>query len=125
VILRIGKLYQQLGDERQARLEFSRLKETFPLSPQVANADYLIAEGLFMEGEIAKASEGYYRFIKKYPHHTLRINAEFNLANCYEEQGFFDEALQIYKYLAGRYSNPDVLQLKIDKIRDRRKRLGR
>ena len=123
--LKLGELYQKLGDGRQARLEFTKLKEDFSKSPLVADADYHLVESIFMEGAMAQASQGYYRFVKKYPNHPLRVNAEFNLANCYEELGYFPEALQIYENLKGRYPNPEILQLKIEKIGARRKNLGR
>ncbi|MCB0355625.1 MAG: tetratricopeptide repeat protein, partial [Bdellovibrionales bacterium] len=67
---RIGDIYFQKGDYKEAIKNYLRAIEKYPLyEKKFANANYNLAEAYFWEGEFKKSLEHYVRFVELFPSH--------------------------------------------------------
>ena len=62
----------------------------------------------------AEAIESYQMIIKQFPDDQLAADAQFKLAQCYEESGEFNQALEAYVTLAATYpKNPLIANVMV------------
>lgn len=65
------------------------------------------------------AIQAYENFIKTYPKSTLVPEARFGVASCLEELNQLDDAYAAYAALKGHYPSPNVVEIKLNRIRQR------
>ncbi|MEO5969860.1 MAG: tetratricopeptide repeat protein [Bdellovibrionia bacterium] len=65
------------------------------------------------------AIQAYEKFIKTYPKSDLVQEARFGVASCLEELNQLDDAYAAYTALKGHYPSPNVIEIKLIRIRQR------
>jgi TolA-binding protein len=58
-------------------------------------------------------------FIKDHPKSSLAEDAKFGVANCLEELDQLDAAYRHYEALLNTYPSPNVIRIKMTRIRER------
>jgi TolA-binding protein len=66
-----------------------------------------------------EATDAYQRFIKNYPESPLVPQARFGIASCLEERDQLDAAYRAYESLKATYPSPNVIAIKLARIRER------
>jgi TolA-binding protein len=64
-------------------------------------------------------------FMRKYPRSPLVAEVRFGLANCLEELDQLDAATQQLEAIRGSYPSPQVIAVKLDRIRERKAQRNR
>lgn len=106
----IGATYYTRGEQSPAVSE----KESGPFSnTQRAGKSYQLA------------IEAYQAFLTKYPKSPLTSQARFGIASCLEELDQLDAASALYRTLLSSYPSPEVIQIKLFRIRERKAQRSR
>lgn len=71
------------------------------------------------------AIDAYEAFIEKYPKSPHVIEARFGIASCLEEMDQLEAAYQAFSMLKDTYPSPNVIQVKLTRIRERRSQRNR
>jgi TolA-binding protein len=118
---KVAVMALKLKKYEPARRSLMAIIETNPNTPIADKLLNQIGSIFFMEGASHEAVQVLTLAIKKYPDSPYVTEMKFTLANAYEEMGEIKKALEIYGSIIKDYPNPQVVQNKIDKIKDRRK----
>ncbi len=146
ILLRIGRAHYFLGQFFEAVEAFQALSNRSPGDDLLSEARYQMgishlalavagratiqegrvegpdAESLSSEDHYRRAREHLERVEQDHPGSETAQRAAMALVTYYEEQGFWEDALSKLKTLSGRYSAPEVLRIREQRIRER---LGR
>ena len=114
---RIAEAYFRQNNFEQSRLEYQKLVERFPKSQYVGKSRFEIGNTYYMEGKYDIAIEAFKQVVRYHPQSEYEIESEFLLAQCLEQANKPTEALQVYESLKNRYSNPKVVQFRIDQLK--------
>ena len=57
--------------------------------------------------------------MEKYPERAKADNVEMNIIVCYEEMEAFDKAIKRLEKLRSSYQDPEFIDLKISRLRER------
>ena len=114
----VADSYFRLNNYEQARIEFTSLLKNYPQSSLLAEVQFRIGMTYALEGQLPEAAGAYRLVTEKWPDSTYAAEAKFSLATVLEEQEELQKALEILEGLQG-YSNQDVLEQKIEKVRNR------
>lgn len=130
-LFRIGKSYFFLFQFKEAILSFETIISKYPETVWAEKAMFEIGSAYFTQGEQNSedripgkeaydvAMNAYQRFIKHYPK-SLRVpEARFGIASCLEELDQLGEAYQSYAQLKASYPSPQVIDVKLSRIRER------
>jgi TolA-binding protein len=116
---------------------FQALIETYPNTPQSERAAYEIGVTYFTRGEqnpdssvlgvetYKKAIASYEQFLKLYPNSHLVPMARFGIASCLEEMDQLDDAYARYLELQDSFPSPNVIQIKLIRIKERQAQRSR
>lgn len=115
----VADCYFRLNNFEQARIEFESLLKTYPDSDLLAEVEYRIAVTYALEDKLPEAAGAYRRVIERWPDSPYALEAGFGLATVLEEQEKLTEALEILEGLAGNYPKQDILERKIEQVRER------
>lgn len=115
----VADSYFRLENFEQARIEFESLLKNYPESPLQAEALYRIGVALSLEGEQDQAEKVFQQITAEWPDSPFVYEARFGLAGIYEERSELQRALDLLLDLQENYPKPEVLQQKIDQVRDR------
>jgi TolA-binding protein len=69
--------------------------------------------------------EAFTRFMKRYPQSTLIPDAKFGIASCLEEMDQLDAAYHAFEELRSTYPSPNVIEVKLVRIRERKDQRSR
>lgn len=116
---RIAEAYFRLNNFEQARIEWENLLKQFPDSPLAPEAGYRIAVSQALQHEFAEARAGFENVFTRWPDHPYALEARFGLATVLEEQEFLKDALDLLEQLRGSYPKPEVLEQRIEQVRER------
>lgn len=116
---RIGEAYFRLNNFEQARIEWETLLKNHPGSPLAPEATYRSAVTWSLQGEFAAARETFAKVVATWPDHPYALEARFGQATILEEQERLGEALEILQSLQESYPKPEVLQQRIDQVKER------
>lgn len=114
----VADSYFRLSNYEQARIEFAALLKNYPQSPLLPEVQFRIGMTYALEGQLPEAAGAYRLVTEKWPESTYAAEAKFSLATVLEEQEELQQALEILEGLQD-YSNQDVLEQKIEKVRNR------
>jgi TolA-binding protein len=115
----------------------TELARKYPATPWGEKAALEIGRAYFTRGEQSPgdhgpgmeqyklATEAYEKFIKSYPESPLVAEAKFGIANCLEEQDQLDAAYNSYEALKASYPSPNVIEIKLARIRERKAQRSR
>lgn len=118
---RIAQGYFHKNNFEQARLEYQTLLDRFPKSQYNARARFEIGNAYYMEGKYDIAIEALKQVLRNHPQSEYSVEAQFVMAQCYEHQEKHQTALQMYENIHGRYSSPDVLEIRLREVKKRLK----
>ena len=129
---RIAKSHFYLRHFDQALSAFRELKSKYPLSPWAEKAEFEIGVTAFTRGEqhpggrgpgmeaYHEAMDDFQRFIRVHPESPLNVQSRFWIASCLEELDQLDAAQQAYEDLRKTYPSPNVIEIKLARIRERK-----
>lgn len=135
-LYRIGKSHFFLWQFEDAIMAFSELPRRFPRAKLAERALYEIGVTYFTRGErgasgksasepYQQAMEAFQRFIAQYPASSLLPEAKFGIASCLEELDQLDAAYQAYESLKASYPSPNVILIKLHRIKERKAQRSR
>jgi len=100
---------EALGSIKSIYVEMNQVDEYVDFSKQVPQADisrseqdsltYIAAENQYMNGNCEKATEGFAKYITKFPQGSFILQASFYKAECDYRSQRFDQALKSYEYI--------------------------
>jgi TolA-binding protein len=137
---RIAKSYFFLMQFDEAISAFKEVTERYKTSPLAEKAMYEIGVSYFTRGghqsstpsATMPAAEAYQesmdafnRFIKRYPMSVYVPEARFGIASCLEELDQLDAAYHQYEAIKSTYPSPQVIEIKLRRIRERRAQKSR
>lgn len=135
---RIAKSYFFLWQFDDAIFAFKELQKNYPNSLLAERAAFEIGVTAYTRGEqrpatghstgpegYQEAIDAYQRFLTRYPHSALDVEARFGIAACLEEMEQLDAAYHQYESLLKTYPSPKVIQIKLARIRQRRAQKSR
>lgn len=108
---------------------YQELVKTYPSSSYAEKAAFELGSTYFIRGEqlqengtesYQKAMAAYQLFLRKYPSSGLTPQAKFGIASCLEEMDQLDRAYQAYEELKSTYPSPQVIQIKLARIKERK-----
>lgn len=116
---RIASIYYKIPNYEQALVELEILMENYPASQWVDEAQYKIIEIFYALDRCSESREQYQRFMSGNLKNPFKGEADFIMASCLEDEGKLEEALEIFSGLKGNYKYPDLLQVKLEGIKNR------
>lgn len=133
---RVGRSYFFLWQFDEAKTVFERLIKNYKKSSWAEEAMYQIGvvsftragrdESRFASNEAFEDSiRAFEKFLRKYPNSARASEAIFGIANCLEELDQLDEAVEKYRAIATTYPSPKVIELKLERIRERQAQRSR
>ncbi len=118
---RIAQSYFQQNNFEQARQEYQVILDKYPKSQLTARARYEIGNSYYMDGKYDIAIEALKQVLRHNPQSEWATEAQFLMAECLDRQDKLQAALQTYENIQGRYSSPEILNMRIDDVRKRLK----
>jgi TolA-binding protein len=134
MMFRVAKSHFYLWQFDDAIAGYRQIAAKFPGTSWAEKASFEIGVSDFTRGEqrsgghdhekgstnaYQEAIESYQRFIKQYPQSSLVVQAKFGIASCLEEMDRLDAAYQAYEALRSTYPSPNVITIKLTRIRER------
>lgn len=116
---RIASIYYKIPNYLQALVELEILLENYPKNEWVEEAQYKIVEIFYALNRCSESREQYQRFFAGNPASSFKSEAKFVMASCLEDEGKLVEALKSFSALKGNYKYPDLLQIKLEGIKNR------
>ena len=106
---------------------FKDLMKRYPTSTWSEKASYEIGVNYFTRGgkSFQEAIEAFNGFIRSYPSSSLVTQAKFEIASCLEEMDQLDAAYHEYELLKPVYPSPNVIDVKLSRIRERKTQRNR
>ncbi len=137
-IFRIGKAHFFRWEFSEAISSFEELMKKYPTHPLAEKALYEIGMSQFtrasqtaQSGETTpqftfqQAIDTFNRFIKQYPSSSTSVLAKFGIASCLEEMDQLDAAYTQYEAIKSEYPAPEVIQVKLMRIKERKAQRSR
>jgi TolA-binding protein len=115
----VADCYFRLNNFEQARIEFDSLLKNYPKSELSAEVEYRIAVTYALDGKLPEAAGAYRLVIENWGDSAYAVEARFGLATVLEEQEELVEALNLLEGLEGVYPKQDILERKIQQVRER------
>lgn len=126
---RIAKSYFYLFKFKDAIAKYKELIRKYPQSPLAEKAMFEIGTTYFTRGEgeerssiseaYQEALDAYRQFLKVFPKSRYAAEAQFGIACCLEELDQLDEAYHAFHALKSTYPAPNVIEIKLIRIRER------
>jgi tetratricopeptide (TPR) repeat protein len=122
--LAVAELYLRAGDLDQARTEARVLRERWPESPLVADADAVTGQAFAAEHRVDDAVRAFDAAARVRPGTDVAARALESAANLLAEDGRLERALEIYLRALEGHPNPDAVRTGIDATRRRLEAAG-
>lgn len=127
---RIGKSFFFLLQFQKAESVFQEMIQKHPATDWSEKAQFELGTTYFTEGaqeSDKKENQNFYEksisafesYLKLYPSGDHVMEARFGIASCYEELNRLEEAFDAYTKLKMSYPSPEVIEVKLSRIRDR------
>lgn len=119
----IAKSYFQMNNFYQAAVEVDDIMDRGP--PSEHKFDLLLFKGslLLTEKKLDEAIATLTKLDREFPERSKKEGVGLNLAVCYEEKGDFNRAIEILEKVKLSYQNPEFIELKIKRLKERRENL--
>jgi TolA-binding protein len=116
---RIASIYYKKENYHQALVELQTLLENYPKSPWAEETKFKIVEILYALNRCPEAREQYRYFNLEYSNSRFKSEMDFVVASCLEDEGYLQDAYNLFKTLEGQYSFPSILKMKLVGIEKR------
>ncbi|MBT6435956.1 MAG: tetratricopeptide repeat protein, partial [Deltaproteobacteria bacterium] len=117
--LEVIRIYLELKNFDQARMESALLQKNWPESAESKQAQLLTANSYYIQNRFTEAIASYEMLLTNKPGVDLTALVHFELASCYQELGEYEKALNYYYSCLPQHSNPKLVQEKIERVRKR------
>ncbi|MBI1909282.1 MAG: tetratricopeptide repeat protein [Deltaproteobacteria bacterium] len=122
-LYQLSSCYLKTQEYAKSQSALVRLIKDFPKSDWIDGAWLDLGESFFLQNRFDKALEAYQQLISNFPKSPYLLRARFSSALALEEMAEWDKALKIYEELLSTYPNPKMIELKIDKLKERQKNM--
>lgn len=123
-LYRIIRSHFLLSNFEKARSEAERFLELFPKSQLVPKVRFEIGNAYFMEGKYALAVEALKQVLRHHPQHPQSIEAQFWIAQGYDQLGDYSSARALYEQLLVKYPSPEIIEKRIKALGTRERGHG-
>lgn len=128
---RVARCQFYLGKFEDALASYLLIIKANPQTQLAERATFEIAQTHLAQGEqagTARTAQDYFKnalaayqdFLKKFPKSSLAPEAEFGIASCQEATDQLDAAFQSYQALLDTYPSRKVIEIKLERIRERK-----
>lgn len=118
-LFNVAECLFRTGKIQEARETWLQQVAEFPDGPQSRLAYFRLGTAAFSKGELDQSELFYRKAIEHNSDRELLIKAKFALAESLELGDRLNEALAIYKEIEPLYPNPEVIQIKINALKQR------
>lgn len=118
--LNLAKAHLQLNNVEQAQHELDTLLSQKVGPDDVFEAKVLKARVLVSNRQLSEAALLWEDILKEFPERSQKENAALNLVVCYEELKEFGKAIEVLERMKPNYPNPDFLNLRIERLKERK-----
>jgi TolA-binding protein len=132
LLFRVGKSFFFLRQFADALQIYRDLIRKYPGTPYAEKAELEIGVTYFTKGEQGSGTQSYLdaiaayeTFLKRHPQSAWAPEARFGIASCREELDQLDEAAVAYEALKTTYPSPNVIEIKLARIRERKAQRSR
>ncbi len=124
-LYRVGRSQFFLWHFSEAIDTYRRLIRRHPTSEWAERGMYEVGVTLYTRNKqseegFQEAIDAYQAFLKKYPKSALVPEARFGIAACLEEMDQLDAAYHAFEALKSTYPSPQVIQIKLARIKERK-----
>lgn len=111
LLFTVGETYlRQIKDLQKAIGVYEEFVQKNPTSKIIKDAKFQIGRLYFIKEDFIKARQVFEELVRDYPKETeLCANAQLALAACYERQGNWDKAVQVYQVLKSSYPESRII----------------
>lgn len=118
--LNLAKSHLQLNNVDQAQHEIDTLLGQKIGPDEIFEAKVLKARVLVNSRQLSEAAALWEGILRDFPERSQKENAALNLVVCYEELKEFGKAIDVLEKMKPDYPNPDFLNLRIERLKERR-----
>lgn len=118
--LRVAKSYFYLNNFYQAKTEVESALKIAGDSPQRFDLMLFLGNVFYNTKKIDEAVKIYQELIQKFPDRAKAENVAMNIVVCYEEREQFEKAIEELMVIREEYPNPEFIDLKIQRLRERK-----
>jgi tetratricopeptide (TPR) repeat protein len=117
--LNLAKAYFRLNNAEQALNELDVLLSQKLDSDKIFDILALKANVMVGNHKLPEAAQLWEKIIKDFPEQSKKEKIGLNLVVCYEELKQFDKAIEVLENMRPQYPNPDFLDLRISRLKER------
>lgn len=121
--LNLARSHFQLNNLDQTLHELNVLIDQKPGEDEVFDAQILKANVLVSSKKLVEAAESFETILKDFPERSKKDNVGMNLVVVYEELKNFGSAIAVLERMRPDYPNPDFLDLRIERLKERKENL--
>lgn len=118
--LNLAKAHYQMNNWDQALNEIDTILSQKTGPDEVFEAKLLKASVFLNRRKLAEAAELFEDILKEFPDRSQKDNVALNLVVCYEDLKDFGKAIEVLERMKEGYPNPDFLNLRIARLKERR-----
>ncbi len=118
--LNLAKSHFQLNNLEQAANEIDVLLQEQLEPEQVFDAKVVKASIFMADKKLTQAAQSWEELLREFPEQSKREKIALNLVVCYEELKDFAKAIEILEGMKDDYPDPDFLNMRISRLRDRK-----
>ncbi len=122
---KIGEVYFNQGDIDQSKTEWEELVKKFPGGKWTDHASFQIAMIPVIRGNYEEGLKVLEAFMKQFPQSSFLSEAGYERGVCLEEMDKYEEALAAYNAILPNYPNRAVVEARIKKVEEKRKKAPR
>lgn len=115
----VADCYFQLHNYEQARIELETLLKNHPESPLLPEVQYRIGISYLLDGQFDPALAAFQEVVTRWPEDSFALEAQMSMAGVLEQRDELRQALKLLEGLRERYSTPELLERKIDQVKQR------
>lgn len=121
--LNLAKSHYALNNLDQTLAELDQLLDQKPDNDGVFEAKVLKANVFMARKSLTEAAVLWQNILDEFPERSKKENVAMNLVVCYEESKELGKAIEVLEKMKTDYPNPDFLELRIQRLKDRKQNL--
>ncbi len=121
--LNLAKSHFNLTNIDQALAELEQILAGKPGKDELFEIKMLKANVLVSSAKLNDAAAVWTEILSEFPERSKKENVGLNLVVCYEELKEFDKAIALLEQLKVGYPNPDFIELRITRLKERQANL--